>query len=563
MQAHLKKILALSAGASAVAILAACGGGDGDSGSTPPATNVQGKAVDFYLSGANVVFTDCNNQSTTTDAQGNFKFPDGCVKSAVRITGGTDIGTNRAFAGVLQAPAGDPQSGSLRVVTPITTLLAQGGADAAAVAAKLGLQAGDLVSRDPLTDANLIKTTVVLEQLIEQVTKSLLGLSAATGGTLTPSAAAAAAAKAIAGAVVGASGTADLTSVSLVSAAIKAGVKGVQSALPSAVQANIDAVANNTAALDAPVVAGLVRNVSVGLGEITIGANPAATLAALQGTGALNALVASSDSTLATTLVTALTADALANPALTASLGDLGSAAASGDDEKLRSVAAGLGGNVKSGVIDTVANTVKPKDFVQLNSLDVNGTATEVTDALTVGGGSLKSLKAAITQDGTPFGTGASEIRAGLSYSYQGSKVDVVIDRVILTFNGTKLVGAQVPANATYTLRTSGAVGVEASVSSRGESLSDSNGLLSLPIDTFLGKLRNSGALNASQIDALTPKAPNQTVVTVAVTGVGGKPLTVRTLSGGKGRALSVYHVDAGKAETSGYGFQTTVTLQP
>nr|CUV58836.1 protein of unknown function [Ralstonia solanacearum] len=87
MQARIKRNLVLSLAVAAASALAACGGGGGsDSGSSPSTGQVQGKAVDFYLSQANVVFTDCNNQATTTDSTGNFTFPSGCSKSAVSYT---------------------------------------------------------------------------------------------------------------------------------------------------------------------------------------------------------------------------------------------------------------------------------------------------------------------------------------------------------------------------------------------------------------------------------------------------------------------------------------------
>lgn len=235
--------------AAAVAALAACGGGS-DSGSSPSAVQVQGRAVDFYLSQANVVFPDCNNQTATTDSTGNFTFPSGCTKSAVKVTGGTDIGTGLAFGGVLLAPASDVAQGSTAVVTPFTTLLTQVGTDqGAALAANLGLQSSNLLTQDPMLDVTMLKGGVVLQQLIEQIAKALAGLSASTGGSLTAEAAAAAAAKAVGATVIGSSGSVDLTSTTLISNAVAAAVVDSQAALPSSVQASISVVAANVAAL--------------------------------------------------------------------------------------------------------------------------------------------------------------------------------------------------------------------------------------------------------------------------------------------------------------------------
>lgn len=150
MQAQFKKrALVLGVSASAIAALVACGGGGGsESGASLSPSQVQGKAVDFYLSQANVVFTDCNNQTTTTDNEGNFTIPSNCAKSAITVSGGTDIGTGLPFTGVLQAPAADLTQGGTALVSPMTTLLAQVGTGQSSVlASKLGLQASDLLNK--------------------------------------------------------------------------------------------------------------------------------------------------------------------------------------------------------------------------------------------------------------------------------------------------------------------------------------------------------------------------------------------------------------------------------
>lgn len=194
MQTKTRNILTFGIIAATAATLVACGGG-GDSPSKPSAT-VQGKAVDFYLSGATVTFLDCDNKTTMTNFNGDFTFPDGCTKSGLKVAGGTDIGTNLPFTGVLQAPPVEYKVGVTPVISPLTTLAVQLGAtQAAAFATKLGLAGKDLATLDPLQDAVALKAAVVVQQLVDQVAKTLTGLS--TDGTLSAEDAAAAASSAL------------------------------------------------------------------------------------------------------------------------------------------------------------------------------------------------------------------------------------------------------------------------------------------------------------------------------------------------------------------------------
>ncbi|WP_459204112.1 TEK signal peptide protein (plasmid) [Ralstonia pseudosolanacearum] len=568
MQARIKRNLVLSLAAAAVSALAACGGGGGSdsgSGSSPSTSQVQGKAVDFYLSQANVVFPDCNNQATTTDSTGNFTFPSGCSKSAIKVSGGTDIGTGLAFGGVLLAPASDVAQGSTAVVTPFTTLLTQVGTDqSAALAARFGLQSSNLLTQDPMLDVTMLKSAVVLQQLIEQIAKALAGLSASTGGSLTAEAAAAAAAKAVGTTVIGSSGSVDLTSTTLISNAVAAAVTNSQTALPSSVQASISAVAANVAALVTPLVASQVANVSAGLANATLGTTPAATVAALQKAGALQALSDSVQSSGSSLLVSSVTAAALGNTALASSLAALGNAVALGDESAINSAAAALGNNVDGSGISSVISAVKPTDYLRLDSITMNGTSVPLSGAVTVNGSTLTEIQAGVTQVGQPFGTGASEIRAGLRYVYNGNEVIVVIEKVALTFSNNQLVAAQIPPGTAFQFVVNGTVNARVSISSTGDSLFDSgSGQLALSIATFLNKLRSSGILSSAQIQALTPTAPGTANITFVIGSETGQPVRVRTVSGSGTRAMSVVGVDTGDSAVVGYGLQTSLTLVP
>ena len=177
----------LSACALVVTLLvAACGGGDP---SPPPSVpGSTGFVVDDYLSGATVMCDtngngklDTGELSVTTDSSGFFKFSPACTATIV-VTGGVNIDTKLPFTGTLKAPAGST------VVTPLTTLMAEGMTNDQVIAA-LGLPPGnDLKNVDParklagqLVNPDLMRKTLVLQQIIQKTTETLAGL-AATGG---------------------------------------------------------------------------------------------------------------------------------------------------------------------------------------------------------------------------------------------------------------------------------------------------------------------------------------------------------------------------------------------
>ncbi|MGT2455750.1 hypothetical protein ACU4GI_22040 [Cupriavidus basilensis] len=568
MQTNTRNIFTLGMMASAAATLVACGGGDSETPTpTPTPVTVQGKAVDFYLAQATVTFLDCDNKTVKTNANGDFTFPSGCTTSALKVTGGTDIGTNQPFTGVLQAPAVTYKAGVTPVITPLTTLVAQlGASQAAALATKLGLQGKDLSTLDPMNDAAVLKAAVVVQQLVDQIAKTLAGVSKATGGTLTAEAAAAAAANAVANAVNAGSGTADLSSTTLVTTAITSAVQNAKAGFPASVQSNIAAVAANVAALAGPVVATQVANVDAALGTVVLGSDPAATLAALQKGGSVNAVVNSTKSTASGALVAAVTPTALADASLKTSLAKLGDAVATGNAGAIQSASSDLGSNVNSGAITDVANSVKPANYIQLASMTLNGQQFPVSDAVTITGGTLSTIKVAVSQSGDAFSGGASELRAGLSYTYNGSEVDVIIDKVALTFSGTQLTAAQVPVNTTYSFRIKGGVTANVSLTNAtADNLFDSanGGSLNLPFTVFLTKLKSAGALSQAQIDALTPKSVSTFPVTFAVGGQGGKPVTVATLVNGSAQKTKTQHVQTGSANVAGDGIETSVTLNP
>ncbi|MDB0527915.1 TEK signal peptide protein [Ralstonia solanacearum] len=563
-----KRALVLGVGASAIAALVACGGGGGsESSATLSPSQVQGKAVDFYLSQANVVFTDCN-KTTTTDTEGNFTVPSGCAKSAIKVSGGTDIGTGLPFGGVLQAPATDLTQGGTVLVSPMTTLLSQVGTDqSSTLAGKLGVQASDLLSKDPMNDSGLLQNVVATQQLIEQIAKALTGLSQSTGGTLTPDAAAAAAAAAVASALVGATGSTDVSDPTLIASAIVTAVKNSAASLPASVVANVDAIAANLAALIAPVIAGYVANVNDGLDSVELNATPAETLTALKNAGSMHAVVDSVQSDASSLLAATVSPASLRDTTLADSLASLGNAVAEGDEDTINEAATTLGSNVNSGNLSGLINRVKHKNFLRVDTVSVNDTVVPVANAITLRADTISTLKTSVTQVGSPFGYGNSEIRAGVRYRYNGNELSAVIQRIVLTFNSSnKLVAAQVPAGTNFEFVLKGATNTRLSVTSTGDNLLDgSTGELVLPIAKLQAKLKNSGILTAAQVDALTPKAPARVTMALALAGTSGQMVRVRaaTGQGNRTKSLPVIRINAGDSSVVGYGKRSVVTLLP
>nr|WP_216621435.1 hypothetical protein [Cupriavidus necator] len=553
--------------ASAAATLVACGGGGDDSPSpSQPSASVSGKAVDFYLSGSTVTFLDCDNKTATTNASGDFTFPAGCTKSALRVTGGTDIGTNQPFTGVLQAPALDYKQGVIPVASPLTTLAVQLGAgQSAPLATGLGLGGKDLTTLDPMRDAEALRAAVVVQQLVDHVAKTLTGLG--EGGTLTAADTAAAASKAVANAVAGAPATADLTSVALVTNVVSSAVQNAQAGLPAELRSDIGVVATNVAALAAPVITTQVASVSTALEAVDLGSNPTETLAALTESGSLNIVTESAQSTTTTALVQAVTTNGLTDASITNTLSELGTAVSTGNTTEIQQVAADLGSAVDAGAINNVANAVGLNNYLLLSNLTINGANYPITDTISASGGTLGSIQVALTQNGNAFNGGPSQVRAGLSYTYGGNQVDVIIENVTLTFNGSQLVDAVVPANTAYSFRISGNLSASASLTN---SVADSlfstanGGSLNLPFTVFLGKLRSAGALSQAQVDALTPKATSTFPVTFATTtGVRGRDVKVGMLVNGDVEFAKTASVKTDTEMVVGDGLKTTVTLNP
>lgn len=563
MRTNLRNIFSLTLVAAAVA---ACGGGGGDSGSnnggnggTQQPQTVSGKAIDFYLSGATVTFTDCGNQTATTNATGDFTFPAGCTSSALTVTGGVDIGTKLPFSGVLKAPA--TAAGSTPVVTPLTTLIAVlGPAKAEALAAKLGLTGQNLLTTDPMENAALLKASVVVQQLLDQVSETLVALSQSTGGTLTPEQAASAAAAALASKIDTASGTFDLKSVSNVTNVVASAVTGAASggAIPLS-GASLDAAANNVAALTAATIAKKVTDVDTAMTGVTIRGNATATLQAIN----TARIGANKESPATANLISTVGSTVLTNPNATASLSNLGTAVSNGVGiaNAAAQVDAVTGGNLASKA-DDLASAEVFKNFLQLGNVTLVGTSPAVYDIKTVYAstgansplsviGSLTSVQMTMAKGGSPFGN-AAQIKTALSYTVGGNTVTVVIDRIDLTFSGNALTAATVPAGASISYTLSGAATLTGALNNNApNTISSSTGDLSLPVASVLAKVKAAGILSDAQVAAYTPKTGDIVTVSAALSALTGAPV-VKVGIGTGDAAKAASRVNVGGV--NGYG---------
>lgn len=182
-------------GVAAVGVVAIAVNNDDDSSdnsSTPTPTPLTGTAIDGYVAGA-TVWADINGdgvqdagETTITDSKGNFSFdnvPGGTTVSI--LPGGRDVMTGEI---VNTTMTGSASSNGPIVVSPLTTLIANG-ADAAQLKASLGIdQSIDLATFDPV--AAITSDDPAQQQLGESVfiaaqqVMTSLQAGVANGGTV-------------------------------------------------------------------------------------------------------------------------------------------------------------------------------------------------------------------------------------------------------------------------------------------------------------------------------------------------------------------------------------------
>ena len=185
----------------ATSLLAACGGGGGGGSSEAPFApkTISGTAVDFYVAGADVDFTNPACQEAypdlKTDENGKFTFntTENCQETGFIITGGIDTVTQLPFQGQLKVKSNNYQAASTTeiVASPLTTLQAElPAADFSRVLSNLGFKLNeDVTTFDPIAEGtNEQKAAVfVLQQIFTQLENSGLKIEQAAQAIQTAS----------------------------------------------------------------------------------------------------------------------------------------------------------------------------------------------------------------------------------------------------------------------------------------------------------------------------------------------------------------------------------------
>lgn len=560
-------------------LIAGCGGSSSDGGSAPR-SEPTGKVIDFYLSGATVKFEDCGGKTTVTNATGAFNFPENCFQSILSVTGGTDIGTGLPFNGELRALA-IPGASEI-IVSPITTIISYtdaGIANTAKFAQQLGLTNQNLLLIDPMTNSSVLKTTVVAQQLLNQIQSVLIELSNQAGTPMTPQQASQAANKALSMQMVNRvnsnSTTSGLTETAFIQAVIESSVQNAKANLSATLQANIDAVAKNTAAIAAATIQQKVQAVDTAMQNFEIKGSPAETLAALS-----TQIVTIKTATLSQAGSEAVTAvfDLItnANPATASALATLGTAIVNGNAAAIENAATALNNilpadqQLPASIIDDLKNIETYADFIRLNSagfnsnpsVSINQLVNSTANAPVTVNGGFNSVQLDMTKIGQPFKAGFSEAKVGLSYTINNANtLNIVVSNVNLGFDAAgKLTSASIPSTATYGFTSAGTQTTNVQAANLTvDNLTVTNGVLSLPVNVFLNKAAGQSSTLKTAIASYTPKAGDKVAIKVTMGATQNTSVRVGTGSGNPAPAITI---DAGAASVLGQGVTAQLAIQ-
>lgn len=188
MNSGITRIAGLSLGLVAFA-LSGCGGSTSDVISTgainQPVFSVNGVVSDGPIQSARVWLDldedgefDANEPSSTSDAQGNYNinsFQNVPANVLIRAIGGVDTGTNLPFEGTLEARQAANADQITQMVTPLTTLKANGLDETEIRAMFPDIPPGDIDSLNPNDSEVLERAGVVLHSAINQMSRAVNG----------------------------------------------------------------------------------------------------------------------------------------------------------------------------------------------------------------------------------------------------------------------------------------------------------------------------------------------------------------------------------------------------
>lgn len=181
--------LRIAIGSAAIASLAACGGGDGNTSAAPstpqPTPNLTGKAIDGYLVGAKVCLDFNDNgscepgePSTTTDENGNYGLVAGAGAVGKSLLVVVDINTKDKSRPGFSFPAGFVLSSVIdgmtnQHITPISTMVQaqvqSGKSQAAAERAVVTLLGGKVNLKDDYIANGDSNTSAFAAQVVDKV----------------------------------------------------------------------------------------------------------------------------------------------------------------------------------------------------------------------------------------------------------------------------------------------------------------------------------------------------------------------------------------------------------
>lgn len=449
---------------SIAAALAACGGGGSSGGNTGGGTvsEKSGRAVDGPLAGSLVIFEDCGNKTTQTDAQGYFKFPVGCSSSRISISGGLDTASDLAFSSTLKAPKSNSND---VIVSPITTLiqnqieLGKTVTEAnAEIARALGLQGTNLLTADPMDNQDLYTKTVVVQQLVEQIKSSIAPL----GASLSEEAFTAATFAALSQALTTDSLESSLQDPAIIQSTINKTLTAIEDHLAPEYQGKIDEVSTNLAALATPAIIANVQSVQDTLENL-----PTSTFN--QGVGAIQqstaAEIQSAKASIITNKLVGSLTEVLTLPAAQAStiLARLGAAVLSDNKDDLTTPLADLlqiAPSIDLAVLEDNLINVDAfyADYVELANFSILGQNYTVQDfneslktpiQLSELNGLLLEVKSVGQLKNQDI-----EVSAGLNLATLNDKqITLTIDRLTLSFNSNgSLKDAVLPTGAKLNL---------------------------------------------------------------------------------------------------------------